>query len=131
MAVEKSVVREGPFAQFIPEGVRAGDLIFLSGQVAIDEQGEPVSPGDVVAQAKRAYEHVAATLGKLGAGMGDIVDETFFVTDVAAAMEQIEALWGVRAEAYGGEPDVSQTMVQVAGLVMPDLMIEIKIIARV
>ncbi len=131
MSVDKIVVQEGPFAQFIPEGVRAGDLIFLSGQVSIDEQGEPVAAGDLVAQAEQAYTHVAATLGKFGAGMGDIVDETFFVTDVGAAMENIEALWTVRAEAYGGDPQVSQTMVQVAGLVLPDLMIEIKVIARV
>jgi 2-iminobutanoate/2-iminopropanoate deaminase len=131
MTIEKSVVRDGPFAQFIPDGVRAGNQIFLSGQVGIDAAGEVVAPGDLVAQARQAYTHVAATLEKLGAGMGDIVDETFFVTDVSAAMGNIEALWGVRAEAYGGDPQVSQTMLEVAGLVMPDLMIEIKVIAVV
>ena len=131
MTIEKSVVRDGPFAQFIPDGVRAGNQIFLSGQVGIDAAGEVVAPGDLVAQARQAYTPVAATLEKLGAGMGDIVDETFFVTDVSAAMGNIEALWGVRAEAYGGDPQVSQTMLEVAGLVMPDLMIEIKVIAVV
>ena len=131
MAAKKTVVQEGPFAQFIPEGVRVGDLITLSGQVSIDDHGEVVAPGDLVAQARQAYVHVAATLERLGAGMGDIVDETFFVTDVGAAMENIEALWGVRAEAYGGDPKVSQTMLQVSGLVMPELMIEIKVIASV
>jgi enamine deaminase RidA (YjgF/YER057c/UK114 family) len=131
MTIEKSVVRDGPFAQFIPDGVRAGNQIFLSGQVGIDAAGEIVAPGDLVAQARQAYTYVAATLEKLGAGMGDIVDETFFVTDVSAAMGNIEALWGVRAEAYGGDPQVSQTMLEVAGLVMPDLMIEIKVIAVV
>ncbi|MDX2380884.1 MAG: RidA family protein [Acidimicrobiia bacterium] len=127
----KTVVQEGPFAQFIPEGVRLGNLITLSGQVSIDDQGEVVAPGDLIAQAQHAYVHVAATLEKLGAGMGDIVDETFFVTDVGAAMENIEALWKVRAEAYGGDPQVSQTMLQIGGLVMPELMIEIKVIASV
>lgn len=131
MAVDRTVVREGPFAQFIPEGVRAGNVITLSGQVSIDDQGEVVAPGDLVAQARQAYTHVQATLAKLGAGMSDVVDEMFLVTDVGAAMEHIEALWAVREEAYGGTPDVSQTMVQIAGLVMPDLMIEIKVIAVV
>ena len=92
-----------------------GDLITLSGQVSIDDQGEVFAPDDLVAQARQAYVHVAATLDKLGAGMEDIVDETFFVTDVGAAMENIEALWTVRAEAYGGDPKVSQTMLQVGG----------------
>lgn len=131
MAVERTVVRNGPFAQFIPEGVKAGNLIFLSGQVSIDDQGEVVAPGDLVTQARQAYTHVAATLAEFGADMSDIVDEMFLVTDVAAAMAEIEALWTVRAEVYGGDPQVSQTMVQVAGLVMPDLMIEIKAIAAV
>ena len=73
----------------------------------------------LVGQARQAYANVARTLDKLGAGMGDIVDEIFFVTDVGAAMENIEALWAVRAEAYGGDPQVSQTTLQVSGLVMP------------
>jgi enamine deaminase RidA (YjgF/YER057c/UK114 family) len=131
MAIDRTVVREGPFAQFIPDGVRAGGLIFLSGQVSIDDAGAVVAPGDLVGQAKQAYTHVKATLEKLGAGMDDIVDETFFVTDVGAAMGNVEALWGVRAEAYGGDPQVSQTMIGIAGLVMPDLVIEIKVTAIV
>ena len=129
MGAEKSVVREGPFAEFIPDGVRVGSLITLSGQVSLDENEEVVAPGDLVGQARQAYANVARTLDKLGAGMGDIVDEIFFVTDVGAAMENIEALWAVRAEAYGGDPQVSQTTLQVSGLVMPELMIEIKVIA--
>ena len=131
MPADRTVVREGPFAQFIPEGVKAGNLVFLSGQVSIDEHGEVVAPGDLVAQARQAYTHVKATLKKFGAEMDDIVDEMFLVTDVGTAMANIEALWAVRAEAYGGDPDVSQTMVQIAGLVMPDLMIEIKVTAVV
>ena len=131
MAIEKTVVRDGPFAQFIPDGVRAGNQVYLSGSVGIDAAGEVVAPGDIVAQARQAYVNVQSTLEKLGATMGDIVDETFFVTDVGAAMGNIEALWGVRAEAYGGDPQVSQTMIGIAGLVMPDLVIEIKVTAIV
>jgi len=129
MTIEKTVVRDGPFAQFIPDGVKAGNLIFLSGQVSIDEHGAVVAPGDIVAQARQAYIHVKATMEKFGATMADIVDETFFVTDVAAAMGEIEALWAARAEAYDGDPGVSQTMIEVSGLVMPELMIEIKVTA--
>jgi 2-iminobutanoate/2-iminopropanoate deaminase len=131
MAVDKIVVQDGPFAQFIPDGVKAGNLIFLSGQVSIDGSGEVVAAGDMAAQATQAYTHVKETLEKFGATMADIVDETFFVTDVGAAMGNIEALWGARSAAYGGDPRVSQTMVEVSGLVMPELMIEIKVTAVV
>ncbi len=56
----------------------------------------------------------------------------WLVTDVADAMANVDALMAVRNEAYGGAPArVSQTLVQGAGLVLPELLIEIKVIARV
>jgi 2-iminobutanoate/2-iminopropanoate deaminase len=129
MAIDKQVVRFGPLASFIANGVRAGNVIHLSGQVSLDGQGQVVGAGDVVAQVRQAYANVAETLEKFGAGMGDIVDETFFVTDVAGVMADAKAVFTARAEAYGGDPQVSQTMVQVAALVMPELLVEIKCVA--
>ena len=63
--------------------------------------------------------------------MDDIVDETLFVTDIGGLLGNIEAWCAVRSEAYGAAtPEVSQTCVQVAALVMPELVIEIKCIAQ-
>ncbi|MCH8026124.1 MAG: hypothetical protein IH866_04955 [Chloroflexi bacterium] len=70
-----------------------------------------------------------ATLNKLGATMADLVDETVFVTDIAAVMSDIEKFGNVREEAYGGRPQVRQTLPQVASLVFPTLMIEIRCVA--
>lgn len=129
--MDKQVVRDGPFKQFIPDGIRVGDTIYLSGQVSLDDSGNVVGAGDLPAQVRQAYTHVKATLEKLGASMDNVVDEMWLVTDVAGAMANMDKVWPARIEAYGGDPAVAQTMVQIGGLVLPGLMIEIKITARV
>ena len=44
--------------------------------------------------------------------------------------EQLEVIYGARAEAYGGSPEVPQTLIVVAGLLLPELKLEIKCIAH-
>ena len=65
--------------------------------------------------------------------MDHIVYETLFVTDMSAIMggeAQMGAFFGMRAEAYGGNPQVSQSLIGVKELVMPELLIEIKVVAH-
>lgn len=126
----KKVLRSGPFKDLIASAVQVGDLITLSGQVSVDQQGEVVGAGDIERQTRRCYELIKRTLAELDASMDDIVDEVWLVTDVQDVMSRIETLWAIRAEAYGRNPDVTQTLVQVGGLVFPELLIEIKCIAR-
>ncbi len=129
----KEVVAFGPFKDFIADGVRMGDTIHLSGAVSIDAKGQPMHPGDIVGQARQAYTNIAEVLQKFGLTMDDIAYETLFVTDMSAVMgseEKVGAFFGARAEAYGGNPRVAQSLIQVAGLVMPELMIEIKVVAH-
>lgn len=130
MATNKQVARFGAFKDFIASGVKVGNTLYLSGQVSIDNEGNVVGEGDFGAQVQQAYSNVGEVLAKFDATMDNIVDEMWLVTDIKEAMDNIETLFGIRAEAYGGNPDVTQTMVQVAGLVMPELLIEIKCIAH-
>jgi enamine deaminase RidA (YjgF/YER057c/UK114 family) len=58
------------------------------------------------------------------------VDETFLVTSVEETHENLEAIFGARAEAYGGIPEVTQTLFGVGELLLPDLKLEIKCIAH-
>ena len=99
--------------------------------MSIDDKGGVLHAGDLVAQTREAYASVSTVLAEFGATMSDVVDETLFVTDVGAAMANIEALFAARADAYGGDPDVAQTLLQVSGLVMPELEVEIKCVAQV
>ena len=108
--------------------LRCGDTVYVSGQTASAEEGEEDPPADMEAQMRRAYAKVARALGVLGAGMGDVVDETLFVTDVATAGR---VAGGVRHEAYGARPRVASTLVEVSRLAGAGLLVEIKCTARV
>ena len=130
----KEVFSFGPFKDFIADGVRMGDTIRLSGSVSVDDQGQTLHPGDIVKQAQQAYAHIARVLRRFGATMDDIADETVYVTDMSAVLgdqEKMGAFFAARAEAYGGNPRVAQSLIGVSELAAPDLMIEIKVVAHV
>jgi enamine deaminase RidA (YjgF/YER057c/UK114 family) len=110
------------------QAVKTGNTIYVAGQTAFTETGEIDAPGDMAAQMRRAYANIARVLEKAGATVDDIVDETLYVTDImAAATVALE----VRKEVYGGRFEVASSLVQVAQLGLPDLMIEIKCTAHV
>jgi enamine deaminase RidA (YjgF/YER057c/UK114 family) len=62
--------------------------------------------------------------------MDNIVDETMFVTDFGETMSNADSIFAARSEAYGGAPEVCQTLLQVSALVQPELKLEIKCIAH-
>ncbi|MEP5566958.1 MAG: Rid family hydrolase [Halioglobus sp.] len=127
MAISKRLLREGPYADYFSQAVQVGESIYLSGQVGIDETGNV--PADLLSQMKLAYTNIEAVLKEYGASMDNIVDETWFVTDMKDCMAQVPALFSAREEHYGKKPEVCQTLVQVAALVDPSMMIEIKCVA--
>lgn len=127
MSLEKKLFRDGPYADFFSQGVQVGNTLYLSGQVGTDANG--VAPADIVEQMKLAYGHVANVLGEYGASMDNIVDETWFVTDVSDCMAKVGDLFGARAEVYGKNPEVCQTLIGVDALVDPSFHIEIKVVA--
>ena len=110
------------------QAVRVGDTIYLSGQVSHDDTGKIIGLGDMETQMRRAYANVQKVLARYGATMADIVDEVLFVTDMDAAFV---ARVKCRQEVFSGNPVVASTIVQIQRLAFPDLMIEIKCIAKV
>ena len=127
MTIEKKVFRSGPYADLFCQGVRVGETIYLAGQVGADENG--AAPEDLVAQMEHAYAGVQSVLAEYGATIDNVVDETWFVTDIDNTVAKIGDLFAARAKIYGKKPEVSQTLVQVAALVDPSFKIEIKCIA--
>jgi enamine deaminase RidA (YjgF/YER057c/UK114 family) len=128
MKTEKKTYRSGPFQDFFAEGTQVGNTLYLSGQVGIDQDGN--TPAGIADQTKVAYTNMQDILAQFGADMSNIVDEIFFVTDMHELFGNIEDVYGAREAAYGGTPEVCQTLVQVAALVQPELKIEIKCIAH-
>ena len=127
--MQKKVFRSGPYAELIAQAVQVGDIIYLSGQVGVDERGS--APGDIVAQTVLAYQNVKVVLAEFGATLDNVVEETVFVTDMAESMSQVQEIFAARASAYGQRPEVAQTLVGVSALVDPAFKIEIKCTAHV
>ena len=128
MTIEKKTYRSGPYQDFFAQGTQVGNVLYLSGKVGIDRDGN--TPTSIADQTKVAYTNMQDTLSQFGADMSNIVDETFFVTDMHELFGNIEDVYGAREAAYGGNPEVSQTVVQVVAIVQPELKIEIKCVAH-
>lgn len=128
MTESKKVFRSGPYADLIAQGVKIDNILYLSGQVGMDSAGN--IPLSMAEQTAVAYANIRAVLAEFGATMDNIVDETFLVTDLAETHADLEAIFGARAEAYGRKPEVTQTLVGVAGLLFPEMKVEIKCIAH-
>ena len=110
------------------QSVKVGDTIYVSGQVSHDDSGNIVSPGDMEAQMRQAYTNIRKVFAQYGATMDNIVDETLFVIDMNTAFA---AAVKCREDVFFGVPVVASTIVQVQRLAFPDLMIEIKCVAKV
>ncbi|MCH1567975.1 MAG: RidA family protein [Alphaproteobacteria bacterium] len=125
--IDKKLFRDGPYADLFSQGVQVGNTLYLSGQVGTDDSG--VAPADILAQMTNAYAHIENVLKQYGATMDNIVDETWFVTDINDCMSKVGELFGARAEIYGKKPEVCQTLIGVDSLVDPSFHIEIKAVA--
>ena len=106
--------------------VNRGRTIYIAGQVAFDASGSLVGKGDFAAQTRQVMENLKAELTAAGATFDNVVKVNTYVTD----MSQLPKLREIRASYFGTNPPAS-TLVQVVGLALPDLMIEIEAIAVV
>jgi enamine deaminase RidA (YjgF/YER057c/UK114 family) len=96
-------------------------VAYISGQVALNQGGEIVGEGDIVAQTRQVYENLKTALADLGADFSDVVKLNTYAVDVSRLAEIRE----VRNE-YLGTPPPASTFVVVKGLVHPALLIEIE-----
>lgn len=117
-----------PFRPYYSNAVRvsAGDLLYISGQVAWDSEGKIVGVGDGVAQARQAFGNMGLVLAAHGASWRDLVKVIVYVTDLS----WFDDLAAIRAELFPADGPAS-TIVCVAGLVQPELMIEVEGVAVV
>ena len=105
--------------------VPAGQLVFVSGQVARNAQGETVGKGDIKAQTRQVLENIKSVLEAAGATMDDVVKVSVFVTNLEEHFSQIHE---VRAQ-YFKQDYPASTMVEVKALASKELLIEIEAVA--
>jgi len=106
------------------DAVRAGSLLFVSGCVPVDGEGRLVGGADVVAQARQVFANVAAVLAAAGAGFGDVVKVTVYLTDVDDRA-QVDS---VRREVFGASRPAS-TLVEVSRLAVAGARVEVEAVA--
>jgi reactive intermediate/imine deaminase len=101
--------------------VRMGDMIFVTGTTATNEQGEVIGEGDAYTQTKQVLANIARVLNRAGASMKDVVRTRMFVTDIA----QWETIGRAHAE-YFRDIRPATTMVEVSKLIDPRMLVEIE-----
>jgi 2-iminobutanoate/2-iminopropanoate deaminase len=100
--------------------------VYLSGQVALDAEGNLVAPNDLRAQTEQVFENLKAILDANGATFDDVVKITTFLT----TLDDLDGMREVRARYLPTEPPAS-TAVQISALVLPKAVIEIEAVAVV
>jgi enamine deaminase RidA (YjgF/YER057c/UK114 family) len=103
----------------------SGRLVATSGQIALDETGQLVGPGDAEAQARQVFENLRRCLTAAGATFDNVVKLTYFVTDTA----WLPAIRRMRDTFVDTARPPASTAVQVVALAQPELLLEIEALA--
>lgn len=114
----------GAYSQGLKVDVGDKVMVFLSGQLAMDADGNAVAPNDISAQTKYIFENIKTILGEAGAGLEDIVKVQIFMTDITK-FSQFSA---VRNEYLADIKPVS-TLLEISRTVKDGCDIEIEVIA--
>jgi 2-iminobutanoate/2-iminopropanoate deaminase len=107
------------------QGVQVDNTLWLSGTAALDQDFNPVSPGDLAAQMQFVYQRIKESLAKYGLDFRNVVRENMYVTDMSA----LDNALPYRKTIYANGPFPTSTTVQVSQLLVPGLMIEIEVTA--
>src|ERR1041384_4459822 len=101
-------------------GWKVGNLLFIAGQVALDEELRLIGPGDAEEQARQVWRNIQAVCERAGGKVTDVVRVSTYLADVA----DIEAVHRARREFFPDGDYPVATMVQVAKLGLPGLLLE-------
>ena len=122
--VPEGLMKNQTFAQvLVASGART---IYTSGQVAVDENGKLVGPGDLAAQTTQAMKNLGLALAAARATYADIVKTTTFVVNYKAEHRSI--ITDAKKPFWEGKPPTS-ALIGVAALALPEWMIEIEAVA--
>jgi 2-iminobutanoate/2-iminopropanoate deaminase len=104
----------------------SGQLLYISGQVAWDTNGNIVGKGDVRAQARQVFQNLRQVLQAAGGDLKDLMKITTYITKI----EDFPAVAEARSEVFQGELPAS-TLIVVKGLFHPDFLLEVEGVAAI
>lgn len=124
--LERIVTQPDNYAPFLlSQGIRFGDLLFISGQAGAADDGRIVE-GGFLAQGRQAFSNLRRALEAGGSSLRDVVKVTIFVTD----MGHFQDVVALRREFFSA-PYPADTIAEIRALYDPKAMIEIEAIAAV
>ncbi|MEW6763484.1 MAG: RidA family protein [Pseudomonadota bacterium] len=124
--LERIVTQPDNYAPFLlSQGIRFGDLLFISGQAGADDEGRIVE-GGFLAQGRQAFSNLRRALEAGGSSLRDVIKVTIFVTD----MGHFQDVVALRREFFSA-PYPADTIAEIRALYDPKAMIEIEAIAAV
>ncbi|RBL88716.1 RidA family protein [Chitinophaga flava] len=127
MKVSSINIHPDPYKAFhLSQGYRAGDLLFISGQTAIGDDGILTSIGDFDIQAEKAFQNLEKVLKAGGSSLGNVIKVTILLRDMANFSKIVEL-----RKRYFTPPYPADTIMEVSSLYSPDALIEIEAVAVV
>jgi enamine deaminase RidA (YjgF/YER057c/UK114 family) len=107
----------------VPAGTK---MLFISGQVALDENGRLVGKGDAAAQTEQILKNIRRILEDAGGGISSVVSWTWYFTNMDDRVKVLE----LRKRVLAGHAPAS-TGIEVSGLAQPDWLVEIECVASI
>jgi aminoacrylate peracid reductase len=126
--VPKEIIQppgRGPATAPYSAGTRAGHVVYISGQVAFDAQGQVVGAGNLQRQTEQVLDNLKEVVEAAGGTLDDVVKTTVFITDRAnfAAMNEVYARY------FPSNRPARSTVI--VGLAREDLLVEIEAVAHI
>jgi len=127
MKIKEIMIDPNPYKPFrLAQGYRVGELLFISGQAAIDSNGQIIGIGNFDAQAEQVFANLERVLRAGGSSLANVIKVTIFLRDMSKFPKIIE----LRGR-YFTPPYPADTIVEVTSLYSPEALIEIETIAVV
>lgn len=125
MKISNIQLQPDPYKPFhLSQGYRAGDLLFISGQTAIGDDGQLQGIGDFDVQAEKAFQNLEKVLKAGGSSLPNVIKVTILLRDMGN-FNKIVAL----RKRFFTAPYPADTIVEVSSLYSPDALIEIEAVA--
>jgi 2-iminobutanoate/2-iminopropanoate deaminase len=125
MQLKQIHTQPDPYAPFLlSQAIQVGNLVFVSGQAAIGDDGEIVGKGDFDHQADQTFRNLDRVLQAAGSSLRHVVKVTIFLT----SMDNFSRIVELRRKWFAA-PYPADTIVEISRLYSPDAMIEIEAIA--